>query len=310
MNKYCVLLVVVSLPLSARDFVLAGRLEGVTHTSISIRMADGRAVDAVLPARIAVPYSAADQVEITCTPTNTVYDAQAALHFHLLMKSLRLVRTATPQERAEVMALLSWQPRENLLYRPEPVAPRSPFELERVRQVNLEYLSKMPNFVADETTRRYESDNAEKPWRLYDTIEDEITFKGVQLDRRNIRQNGKRFPSPYIQLGRQLWGGGFGEELRALFDPTCPTRIDFAGTEAAGGRELLVYLFSSHPEGCFSLHAWGISLQNTYIRAQQSRPFRRRLRSGNCKLLLAFLDYFTIFQNDFFGLSITTERTY
>ena len=179
MNKYCALLVVVSLPLSARDFVLAGRLEGVTHTSISIRMADGRAVDAVLPAGIAVPYSAADQVEITCTPAKTVYDAQAALHFHLLMKSLRLVRTATPQERAEVMALLSWQPGENLLYRPEPVAPRSPFELERVRQVNLEYLSKMPNFVADETARRYESDSAEKPWRLYDTVEDEITFTGV-----------------------------------------------------------------------------------------------------------------------------------
>src|SRR5579862_7089450 len=102
MNKYCALLMVVSLPLSARDFVLAGRLERVTHTSISIRMADGRVVDAVLPAGIAVPYSAADQVEITCTPAKTVYDPQAALHFHLLMKSLRLVRTATPQDRAEV----------------------------------------------------------------------------------------------------------------------------------------------------------------------------------------------------------------
>ncbi len=64
MNKYCALLVVVSLPLSARDFVLGGRLEGATHTSISIRMADGRAVDAALSAGMAVSYSAADQVEI------------------------------------------------------------------------------------------------------------------------------------------------------------------------------------------------------------------------------------------------------
>ncbi len=92
MNKYWALLVVVSLPVSAKDVVLAGRLEGVTRTSISIRMADGRAVDAVLPAGIAGPYSAADQVEITCAPAKTVYDAQAALHFHLLVKSLRLVR--------------------------------------------------------------------------------------------------------------------------------------------------------------------------------------------------------------------------
>ena len=161
-------------------------------------------VDAVLPAGIAVPYDVADQVEITCTPAKAVYDAKAGLHYHLRVKSLRLVRTATPQERAEVMALLSWQPGENLLYRPEPVAPRSPFELERVRQVNLEYLSKMPNFVADETARRYWSDSAEKPWRLYDTVEDEITFTGPQLDHQNIRRNGKPFHRPFGQLGRTV----------------------------------------------------------------------------------------------------------
>lgn len=148
--------------------------------------------------------------------------------------------------------MLSWQPGENLLYRPEPVAPRSPFELERVRQVNLEYLSKMPNFVADETARRYWSDSAEKPWRLYDTVEDEITFTGPQLDHQNIRRNGKPFHRPFGQLGRTVWGGvGFGAELRALFDLKCPTKIDFGGTDMAGGAELLVYLFRSPAEGCF-----------------------------------------------------------
>lgn len=212
MNKYYALLVLVSLPLSAKDLVL-----------------------------------------------------------DLLMKSLRLVRTAIPQERAEVMALLSWQPGENLLYRPKPVASSSTFELERVRQVSLEYLSKMPDFVADETARRYESDDAGKPWRLYDTIEEEITFRGPdQLDRRNIRQNGKRYPSPYIQLGHQLWGGGFGVELRALFDPKCPTKIDFAGTEVACGNEWLVYLFRSPPEGCFYSHGFS-GLQNLYNPARTGR---------------------------------------
>ena len=155
MNKFCALFLAFSLTLGAADFVLAGRLEVATPTSISIRMADGRAVDAVLPAGIAVPYSAADQVEVTCIPIKPVYDAKAGLHYHLRVKSVRRVRTATPEERTEVMALLSWQPGDNLLYRPAPVAPRSPFDLERVRQVNLEYLSKMPNFVADETARRY-----------------------------------------------------------------------------------------------------------------------------------------------------------
>jgi hypothetical protein len=259
--------------LSAADLVLAGRLEGVTHASISIRVAGGRAVDAVLPAGISVPYSAADHVEITCAPANTVYDEHAGLHYHLLVKSLRLVRTATPEERAEVMALLSWQPGENLLYRPPP-APSSS-ELERVRQVNLEYLSKMPNFVADETARRYSSADATKPWRLYDIIETEIAVKiaerGVHLTRQKIRQNGKPFPSPFIQLGHQIWGDGlFGMYLRALFDPECHTTVDFAGTEGVSGSDLLVYLFRSPPNGCLPLNRFG-GPKNVYNPARTGR---------------------------------------
>jgi hypothetical protein len=253
MKRHCALLMILALPLSAADHVFTGRLESLTHTAISIRTADGQSVDAAIPAEMAVPYSAADQVEMVCAPSKTIYDAQAGMHYYLLAKSVRLVRTATPQERDEVMALLSWRPGENLLYRPPPVAPRSLFELEHVRQVNLEYLSKLPNFVADETAWRYDSDSAAKPWRLYDTIEDEIAV-GNGLTRQNIRQNGKRFPSPFNQLGHQLWGGYFGAELQALFDPDCPIKFDFAGTETAAGAELLVYRFSSPPGGCFGDH--------------------------------------------------------
>ena len=43
MNKYCVLLLVVALPLSAADVVLAGRLEIARRASISIRTAGGGA---------------------------------------------------------------------------------------------------------------------------------------------------------------------------------------------------------------------------------------------------------------------------
>lgn len=261
---------VTALPLSAADFVLAGRLEGLTHTSISIRKSDGRTVDAALRPGTAVPYSAADQVEMDCTPLKTVYDSQAGLHYHLLVRNLRLVRTATPQERAEVMALLSWRPGENLLYRPVPVATSSPAELERVRRINLEYVSKMPNFVADETAHRYRSESAGKPWHLYDTVEDEITFKGYRLDRQKIRQNGKPFPGPYVQLGHQLFGGGFGLELSAVFEPTCPTTIEFAGTETAGGVPLSVYRYSSPPNGCFGNLVFG-SLKNEYNPARTGR---------------------------------------
>ncbi len=271
MNRLCPLFLLLSLPLTAADVILAGRLEIVTRASISLRMADGRIVDAVLPAGIAALYSAADQLEMTCAPAKIVYDAQTGLHDHLLVKSLRLVRTATPQERAEVMTLLSWQPGENLLYRPAPVDPHSPSEFERVRQVNLEYLSNMPNFVADETARRYASDNATKPWRLYDTIEDEIAVKivdhGAQLARRNIRQNGKRFPSPFIQLGRQLWGGGgFGQYLQALFDREIRRR--------PAHRDGIVGRFEN----------WGCELPASGLRRVRGPALRRQRREGKRRI--------------------------
>ncbi|SPE39273.1 hypothetical protein SBA3_3140021 [Candidatus Sulfopaludibacter sp. SbA3] len=101
--------------MNAADRVFAWSLERVRRASISIRMADGLVVDATLPPGMAVSYSLADQVEITCTPAKTFYDAQAGLHYHLQLKSLRLIRPASPRERDETIALLWWQPGENLL---------------------------------------------------------------------------------------------------------------------------------------------------------------------------------------------------
>ncbi|SPE35511.1 exported hypothetical protein [Candidatus Sulfopaludibacter sp. SbA3] len=247
MNKYCALLALLCLPVSAADRVFTGSLERVRRASISIRMADGLVVDATLPAGTAVPYNVADQVEITCTPAKTVYDAQAGLHYHLQLKNLRLIRPASPRERAETIALLSWQTGENLLKLPSPAPPSGePSELDRVRQVNLEYASKLPNFVADETGRRYHSDGVGKPWRLQDTMEDEIGIKDDGTTRQNVRVNGKPRNKPSAKLPSD-----FGLHLYALFDLSCPTKIEFAGRGETGGKPILVYLFHSPPKGCF-----------------------------------------------------------
>jgi hypothetical protein len=164
LNKYCALLVLFSLLASAADRIFTGSLERVTHASITIRLADGLIVDAVLAAAIAVPYHLADQVGIACAPAKTVYDAPAGLHYHLQLKSLRLLRPVSPQEQAAMIDSLSWQPGENLLQPPRaPVPTAEPSQLDRVRQVNLDYVSKLPDFVADEITRRYRSYDVGKP---------------------------------------------------------------------------------------------------------------------------------------------------
>lgn len=237
LNKYCVLLLF-SFVASAADRIFSGSLERVTHASITIRLPDGLIVDAVLPAAIGVPYHLADQVEIVCAPAKTVYDATAGLHYHLQLKSLRLLRPASQTEQAAMIESLSWQPGENLLQparAPVPTAELS--QLDRIRQVNLDYVSKLPDFVADEITRRYRSYDVGKPWRLEHTIEDEITVKDNRVSRN--------------RKGSRLSASDFGLHLESVFDPPCGAKVEFAGREEGGDQATLVYLLHAPPGNCF-----------------------------------------------------------
>jgi hypothetical protein len=125
-------------------------------------------------------------------------------------------------------------------------------DLERVRQVNLERAATMPNFVADEISRRSEAAPGSSKWRFLDTIEAEITVHGTQLARDNLRRNGKPWNRGDSGFGF-LPATGFGAELRPLFDPDCPTKLEAADRQGAGRAPLLVYRFTSPPDGCFSV---------------------------------------------------------
>jgi hypothetical protein len=119
--------------------------------------------------------------------------------------------------------------------------------LEHARQVNLERAANMPNFVADEIVKRYGGRAGSSKWLYEDTIESEITVRGIQISRQNRRRIGKApdlFPTG-------LPSTGFGASLRPLFDPTCPTTLAPAGREKLGGKPALVYRFASPADGCF-----------------------------------------------------------
>src|SRR5579883_423175 len=124
--------------------------------------------------------------------------------------------------------------------------------LEHARQVNLEHVSNMPNFVADETVVHYVAKgraaraNSIK-WERDYTVEDEVTVRGIQISRRNVRRNGKPFDKVIFGMPTT----GFGAALKPLFDPTCPTALDPAGNEELSGKSALVYRFRSPENGCF-----------------------------------------------------------
>ena len=249
------------------DISFTGSLERVGDQSISVKLADRTVIDAMLsnaPAlaasAIAAKSSMGDEVEIKCKQIRPVWEAATSRLQSLEVTGMRFLRRPSPEE---VSGMLEAKPREgkNLLQRPvasvfmpkragDPDAPGSR-ELEHARRVNLEYAANMPNFVADETAKRYKSTTKSPDWRPYDTVEAEITFRGRRAVRQQIRRDGKPWNQPFDALPGYKWYEGFETEITPLFDPQCPTTIEYEGRSKIGGRQLLEYRFSSPVDGCF-----------------------------------------------------------
>jgi hypothetical protein len=283
MGMWLFLLASLLLPLRGFEAGLSfmGSLERVGDQSISIKLADRRVVDAMLPntpalaaSAIAAQYSMGDEVEIGYEPIRPVWEAATSRFQSLEVTAIRFRRRPSPEE---VSNLLEARPREgkNLLQRPK-LAASTPNrtidsdapgsrELEHARRINLEYAANMPNFVADETAKRYRSTTQSPDWRPYDTVETEIAFRGRRAVRQQIRRNGKPWDQPFDALPGFKWYEGFETEISPLFDPQCPTTIEYQGRSKVGSRQLLDYRFSSPVDGCFPF------LYFTYTRYNPAR---------------------------------------
>jgi hypothetical protein len=226
---------------SATDVSFSGSLIRLGSSSISVRLQDRRIIDAMLPdfAAVSGKYNVGDEVEITCKPVHPVFEKSTSRYQSLEVTSMRLLRRPSFEERSEMS-----QPRTA-------ESSGGGEALEHAREVNLRYLANMPNFVADETARRYRSVANSTRWRDYDTVQSEITFQGRNAVRRQIRRNGKPWTQPFEALPGFKWYEGFATEIKPLFDRECPTRIEYQGTSQMGERQLKKYGFNSPSDGCF-----------------------------------------------------------
>ena len=124
--------------------------------------------------------------------------------------------------------------------------------LAHAREVNLAYAANMPSFVADETAKRYTGEMKQATWHYLDTIQSEIAIVGTKAVRRQIRRNGKPWERAFEDLPGFKWYGGFGTEIKPVFDPQCPTVIEYAGLAEVRGKKLVKYRFHSPADGCFA----------------------------------------------------------
>src|SRR5580693_698600 len=146
----------------------SGTLERVGSGSISIRLADRRVIDALLPntppleaEAIAAQYNMGDRVEVDCKPVPQVWEEGTSRYQTLEVTAIRLVRRPSAEELAQILETLPSREGKNLLKRPEAASAARPVpvtdgnapggrQLEQARKVNLDYAANMPNFVADE----------------------------------------------------------------------------------------------------------------------------------------------------------------
>ncbi len=241
-------------PSRAADLVFSGNLERVGQHSISIKLPDRRVIDARLPngsrlsaGKIAAQFKIGDPVQITCKSIRPVWEEGESRYQFLELTKIQ------PFERPPGLTHLfefPTLPQSANASSPPNTAPADN-QLEHARKVNLEYAANLPNFVADETARRYTSSAASPPWHYLDTIETQITIKGNRADREQIHHNGRPWKRPFQALPGFKWYGGFGTEIKPLFDLQCPTVMEADGPAEVRGKQLFKYRFSSPPDGCF-----------------------------------------------------------
>jgi hypothetical protein len=246
----------------------SGGLERVGIGSLSIRLADHRIIDAMLPnvpklsaTAVVFNYRMGDQIEIVCKPIQPVWEEATSRYQTLEVTTIRLIRRPSPEELAQLLAGVPFREGKNLLERPAVTAPpasQGPApdaaggrELADARRVNLEYAANMPNFVADEKAKRYRIGPGSTSWRDYDTVESEITFRGNHAARQGIRRDGKPWNQPFEALPGFKWYEGFGTEITPLFDAKCPTTIEYLGRSKANARSVIEYQFRTLVDGCF-----------------------------------------------------------
>lgn len=226
--------------LLAAELSFTGTVGQVSPESISIRTADGRVIEARLPEKplpLAAPVAAGDEVRIDCKKIHPVWQEKASRYQFLEVTKLELIRHGAPPQPA-----VAQQPAPHT---------HTDQKLEHAREVNLQYASRLPNYVADEIAKRYTRNRKSKDWRYLDTIETEITIHGARASRQRIRRDGKPTRAAFERLPGFKWYGGFGTEIKPLFDPACPTTVEYVGTAELVGRYVLDYRFQSPAHGCF-----------------------------------------------------------
>jgi hypothetical protein len=117
-------------------------------------------------------------------------------------------------------------------------------KIEKARQVAVEYLAHLPNYIANQLTTRYESETMKVQWRARDTVSCEVIYLDGKESYRNMAVNGKPTNKTFQEIGGAWSMGEFATVLGDLFDPGTAAEFKVSGVDTISNRPSLVYNFN------------------------------------------------------------------
>ncbi len=130
---------------------------------------------------------------------------------------------------------------------PAPTADELKGVLDAARAKALSYTHDLPDFICEETVRRYELIAGKGNWTLKDTLSLQLTFFDHQEDYKLLAVNGHSTGIRYEDAGGVMSKGEFGSMLLEVFEAASRTEFEWSNWTTLAKRPTYVVSFRIEP---------------------------------------------------------------
>lgn len=118
----------------------------------------------------------------------------------------------------------------------------------RAREVAMDFHGTLPNFLCQQMTTRYQSENPRDGWQPLDVVSADVTYEDGKESYKNIKIGNKSVNKSMDEIGGSRSTGEFASILADLFSPYTAAAFKPYGTETISGRDAKVFKFTVERE--------------------------------------------------------------
>jgi hypothetical protein len=139
---------------------------------------------------------------------------------------------------------------------PVPEPPKADAVVEKARSAAHVFDEKLPNYICEQFTTRYQSATRPADWRPIDIVSAEVIYENNRERYRNVKINGKQTVKNMEESGGAWSTGEFGSVLADLFSLSTGAEFRRRKTDTIAGVATVVYDFSVERERShWAIHA-------------------------------------------------------